>query len=145
MRLESAQRLLAAVQDAAEPSLHLSAVVVDLAGVEVASARMDGAAWFTLGIARSKARTAAAFGRTSAELDGLREAHPDVWRLAGDQLPFETTTLPGGILVSQGGAVVGAIGVSGAAPDVDVQVAEQAVAALVDEPSGGVPGSGTGR
>ncbi|MCD4526588.1 heme-binding protein [Nocardioides sp. cx-173] len=146
MRLETAQRLLTQVQEAAAASsLRLSMVVVDAGGIEVASARMDEAGWFTLGIARSKARTAVAFGRPSAELAAMRDAHPDVWRLADDQLPFAATTLPGGILIREEGAVVGAIGVSGAAPEVDVAVAEHAVATLAQAPSGVVPAGGTGR
>ncbi|MCD4534319.1 heme-binding protein [Nocardioides sp. cx-169] len=146
MRLETAQRLLASVHAAAtESSLRVSIVVVDARGIEVASARMDEATWFTLGIARSKARSAVAFGRPSADLGAMREAHPDVWRLADDQLPFEATTLPGGILVHDAeGAVVGAIGVSGAAPEEDVRVAQGAVSDLAAGHDSDVPSRGTG-
>lgn len=124
MRLDQAHALLAAVCEYADQrSLRLSAVVVDERGSDVALARMDGATWFTPGVARTKAGTAAWFRRPSGELAGMRANHPEVLRLAGVQLPFVPTDLPGGFPAYDGDLLVGAIGVSGATPEQDMDAA----------------------
>ncbi|MEV7009344.1 heme-binding protein [Streptosporangium sp. NPDC051022] len=116
----------AALARAAGDSLRVSVAVVDAMGRDVLVVRSDGATWFTPEVARSKARTAAAFRRDSATLTGLKESYPEVFTLAGDQVPFRPTTLPGGILLEVDGEIVGAVGVSGATPAQDVLCAEAA-------------------
>lgn len=128
MRLVRAQAMLGAVQEyGARHALRLSAAVVDARGHEVAGARMDGATWFTIGVAQLKARTAAWFGRPSADLAAIRVAYPEVLRLAGAQLPEAPTDLPGGIPVYEGSDLLGALGVSGGTPDQDVAAALAAI------------------
>ena len=128
MRLAGAEALLAAVREhAGNEALRLSAVVVDGRGHEVAGARMDGATWFTLGVARGKARTAAWFDRASGDLAPLRATYPEVFRLAGAQLPEPPTDLPGGVPIHVDGVLVGAIGVSGGTPEQDVAAALAAI------------------
>lgn len=130
MRLSQAQALLAAVQDyGGQHGLRLSAAVVDSSGHEVAAARMDDATWFTIGVAHVKARTAAWLRRPSADLAALRAAHPEVFRLAGEQLPETPTDLPGGLPVHDDSSLLGALGVSGASPDQDVAAALAAIQA----------------
>lgn len=92
--------------------------------------RGDGAPWFTAGVARAKAATAALMGAASGDLAGLRAAHPELLDLIGAQTPQPMTTLAGGVPVRLGGDVVGAIGVSGADPDEDVAFARAGIAAL---------------
>lgn len=125
----------AALERAAASGLRVSVAVVDRFGHDLAVVRADGATWFTAGIARAKARTAATFGRPSADLAGLQADHPEVFSLAADQLPFRPTTLPGGLPLLRDGSVVGAVGVSGASPEQDVRCAEAALAVL-NPPSG---------
>lgn len=131
MRLADAERLLAAVRAHAEAEdLRLSAAVVDERGIDVALARMDAATWLTAGVARTKAMTAAWFRRPSGDLAALRTAHPEVFRIAGRQLPSEPTDLPGGLPVYDAeGVLLGAIGVSGASPEEDVAAARAAIEA----------------
>lgn len=87
--------------------------------------RMDGASWFTLGVARDKAQTAAAFQRPSAALEPLWDAHPRLVPLIEEQLAFTPTTLGGGVpVLDSAGVIIGALGVAGALPDLDVQIAE---------------------
>lgn len=130
MRLAQAEALLAAVQQhARRQSLRLSAAVVDARGHEIAAARMDDATWFTIGVAHIKARTAAWFGRPSADLAAMRAAHPELFRLTGEQLPETPTDLPGGLPVYDDTGLVGALGVSGASPDDDVAAARAAIEA----------------
>lgn len=131
MRLAEAERMLAAVRaHAEEAGLRFSAVIVDERGIDVALARMDGATWLTAGVARTKAMTAAWFRRPSADLAGMRGAYPEVYRLAGAQLPTEPTDLPGGLPVyDAAGVLLGAIGVSGATPEQDVAAAQAGIKA----------------
>lgn len=131
MRLEQAEALLSAAQEyGTHHGLRLSVAVVDERGHEVAAARMDGASWFTPGVARAKARTAAAFGRPSGDLARMRAAYPEVLRLAGEQLPEAPTDLPGGLLVHDDSGLLGAVGISGAGSgEEDVAAALAALAA----------------
>ncbi len=133
LRLDRARVAVeAALARAARDDLRVSVAVVDAMGRDVLVVRGDGATWFTPEVARCKARTAAAFRRDSAALAGLRDSYPEVLALAGDQLPFRPTTLPGGILLELGGEIVGAVGVSGATPAQDVMCAEAARDACAD-------------
>lgn len=132
LMLSHAQALLAqAVQLAEEADRSISVVVVDGAGHEVASVRMDRASWFSVGVARAKAQTAAAFQSPSGALQPLWEAHPRLVPLVEQQLAFRPTTLDGGIpLTDSMGAVVGAVGVAGALPEIDLRIAEEVAGLL---------------
>lgn len=114
----------AAISTAEESGAAISVAVVDARGHDVLVFRADGAGWFTPGVARAKAGTAAAMGRTTRALGALNEAFPELLPLVGQQLPYTLTTLPGGVPLRIDGLVVGAIGVSGAHPDVDERCAE---------------------
>lgn len=132
MRLSDAQLMLeTVVRNATERSHRFSIAVVDHLGHEVASVRMDGARWLTPGVARIKARTAVAFSMPSSETANIQSAHPEVFRIAGEQLPFRPTTLPGGLPIFVDEDLVGGIGVSGAQPDEDVRAAQEAIAAAL--------------
>ena len=120
----------AALLRADELGVNVSVVVCDGYSRDIVVLRGDGASWQSVEIARSKARTAASFGRDSADLAAMRENWPDVFALAGDALPFRATTLPGGLAVIVNGAVVAAIGVSGALPEQDVAIARAGRALL---------------
>jgi glc operon protein GlcG len=114
-----------ALRIAAEDGLRLSIAIVDDHGREVCSARMDGANWFTLGVALAKGATAAVFGRPSDSLTTLKSEYPELFLHIDDQLAFRPTTLPGGVPLGADN-IVGGIGVSGAHPDVDLKVASAA-------------------
>lgn len=130
MDLSHAQSALAAViAHATGLGVAVSCSVVDGAGNEVLTARMPGAASFTPHIARTKARTAVAMRMDSADVAGLAATYPDLIPAIDEQMPFTITTLGGGVLLKAGNAVLGAIGVSGATPDQDIECARAAVAA----------------
>ena len=116
------------VQRASSLGLHVSCSVVDERGFEIVTMRMDGAPWFTPDVARTKARTAAVMGQSTAEFAALGEAYPALLALIDEQLPFTATTLPGGIAVLDGSEVLAGVGVSGAHPDEDIACARFAVA-----------------
>ncbi|MFD4295361.1 heme-binding protein [Rhodococcus sp. NPDC058505] len=120
----------AAFAAAAQQDKRVSVVVVDDRGHDVLAARSDGAPWFTAGVARAKAATAAAMGAASGDLAGLKVAHPELLELIGAQAAHPMTTLPGGVPIRLAGTVVGAIGVSGAEPDEDAAYARAGYAAV---------------
>lgn len=115
----------AAMQIAEELGASISVAVVDARGHDVLVVRADHAAWFTPGVARTKAATSAAMGRATRDLTAMSEAFPELLPLVAEQLPHPVTTLPGGVPLRVGGLVIGAIGVSGAHPDVDEQCAQR--------------------
>ena len=131
---------LAAAQDVAAASLaaaaaagrQVSVAVVDERGHDLVLLRGDGAAWFTPGVARAKAASAAVMRSPTAALGDLRSAYPELADLIDGQLAHPLTTLPGGVPLLLAGRHVGGLGVSGAHPDEDVAFAERGAAALAD-------------
>ena len=100
-------------------------VVVDRGGRIVASLRMDRAGFGKMDFAEAKAVAAAAWGfDTAGQADGAKD-FPGFARA-----PF-VQTVPGGIpiLSVDGMSMIGAVGVSGAAPSDDVGCAEAGVQA----------------
>lgn len=121
----------AAFEEAARLGLAVSACVVDLGGAEIATQRMDAAPPFTAGIARSKASSAAAMRRDTEQIAELKERVPEVLDLVAGQVGFTFTSLKGGIILRVGDTAIGAMGVSGASSDEDVQLARHAVASVL--------------
>lgn len=115
---------------AATRGLAVSVAVVDSHGYDLAVLRGHEASWFTPDVARIKARTAAAFSRSSESLESMRTAYPDLFKVIADTLPFAPTSLPGGLPVEIDGRVVGAVGVSGAQPDQDVALGHDALSSV---------------
>lgn len=111
----------------------LSFAVVDTAGHLVASARMDGAPFVTVEIARGKAfASAATGGQPGDNLDQRYRENPMVWGNAGP-LGYGAPMLPavGSLPIKLDGRVIGAVGASGAPSAVDVAVITAAIEAVV--------------
>lgn len=122
---EGAMRALEASQaEAVKKGWLLSIAVVDPAGELLAFVRMDGASPASIQNALGKARTAARFRRPTQAYDSLVAVRPGL-------LNFENMTpLEGGIPILFDGAVVGAIGVSGASSAQDAEVARAGAAVI---------------
>lgn len=101
--------------------------IVDAEGLPILLNRMDNAAVLAgVELAPGKARTAALFRRESGALeDVINGSRPAVVSARGFVL------MRGGIPLTVGGQVVGAIGVSADTPDHDQEIAKAGVAALV--------------
>ena len=107
--------------------LEVSIAVVDAHGTLVCTARMDRAYILTPDVALGKAYAAAAFRRTGRQ---MAEQWPP-----GAPVPAAMAIRTGGrfvagqgsLLLREGDEVVGAIGVSGAKPDEDEQIAQAGV------------------
>jgi uncharacterized protein GlcG (DUF336 family) len=126
--LEAAQRAVeAGLAYARERDLRMTVVVLDVAGLPAASARMDGARTISWDIALAKANTALRFQASTAD---LKERVKPENKVAIGALAPSIAFLGGGLPVARDGVVVGAIGASGASEDEDVECAEAALAAL---------------
>ena len=113
----------AAKAEAARRGLSVTIAVLDRAGHLVSLARLDGIHIGTVAVATAKAKTAALYNRPTAALSaGLAGGNTALLTLP------DLVALPGGLPLAVDGALVGAIGVSGAAPDVDEAIAAAGVA-----------------
>ena len=104
----------------------MTIAIVDDGGHLLGLARLDGAAPVSAHIAPAKAHTAAVGQRES----GAYEKMINDGRVAFLSAPHIAGMLGGGVPITVGEHVVGAIGVSGAKPDEDVEVARAGIAAL---------------
>jgi uncharacterized protein GlcG (DUF336 family) len=108
--------------------------VVDDSGVLKAFSRMDGAALLSVQVAQDKAYTAVGFGMgTDAWHDFIKDDPPlAMGATAGiDRL----VVFGGGYPIKLGGAVVGAIGVSGGHYSQDMEVAQAGLSVLDSAPA----------
>jgi glc operon protein GlcG len=120
-------RMMAAAE--AEASRHGWAVTIaicDDGGHLLALKRLDGVAPVSVYIAPEKARTAALGRRDSA----VYERMINEGRVSFLSAPILAGMLEGGVPVTVGAQVVGAVGVSGVKSNEDAQIARAAVAAL---------------
>ena len=113
-------------------NLQLSIVVLDTGGHVVSSARMDGAGFVTIEVARGKAFAVVATGGTPGDVLAKRyEDNPMVWGNVAS-LGYGAPLLParGSIPIYLNGALVGAVGASGAPSELDEQAIRAGIAAI---------------
>lgn len=123
--LSGAKKIAAAAElEAVGNKWNVVIVVVDDGGHLVYLQRLDGAPTGSIGVAIGKARTAAAFKRPTQVFDELAKTRPAITSIP-DIVPLE-----GGVPIMVGGQLVGAVGVSGASSQQDVQVANAGISAL---------------
>jgi uncharacterized protein GlcG (DUF336 family) len=97
-----------------------SVAVIDSSFHLKAALRADGAGPATLDIAYGKARAALGFGCSSRQIGDALLGNPLAAPSVLASLPGPVVLLPGAILLhDSAGAVIGAIGVAGGAPDDD--------------------------
>jgi glc operon protein GlcG len=130
---DGAQKAIAAaVAFASTKSVALSFAVVDAAGNLVAAARMDGAPFITIDIARGKAfASVAAGGQSGATLAQRYKENPMVWGNAGP-LGHGAPLLPsqGAQPIFLEGSLIGAMGASGAPSAIDEEIINHAIEAI---------------
>ena len=119
----------AGVRAAEEKGYQVAVTIVDASGNFMWSGRMDGTKFVAPDIARAKAFTAAAFRQSTAVLEEKANPKPvfytGVQVVHGGHIAIGQGALP----VWIGDEVVGGIGVSGAAPQEDEEVAAAALEA----------------
>lgn len=125
---DQARRAIAgAVAEARRVGVPMAIAVVDTAGHLVAFEKMDNTQTASINVAQDKAVSAATYRRpTKAFQDGLAAggAGLRILTLRG------ATAVEGGIPLTEGGRIVGAIGVSGGSSEQDGVVAAGGVAAM---------------
>jgi glc operon protein GlcG len=104
----------------------LAAAVVDRGGNLVASMRMDNAQLGAMSLAFDKAVTAVSFGYPTRAWSTSSAPGGSDWGLA-HTLGGRAVVFPGGVPVFADGALVGGLGVSGAASDIDEKCALSAI------------------
>src|SRR3954463_15347890 len=112
--LERANALIGAgIEEATREGLALAFAVVDAGGHLVALQRMDGAPWIAPEVALGKAWTAAAYGLPSASQgEKMKELH--AFSAAISAAPGgRYTPQIGGLPITEGDTVIGAMGASG--------------------------------
>lgn len=129
---QAGQALAAGIAFAKERSIALSFAIVDGAGHLVAAARMDGAPFMTIEVARGKAFAVAAAGGVPgrALADRYRD-NPMVWASAG-ALGYGAPLLPaaGAMPIWRDGKLLGAMGASGAPSEIDEAAVSHAIASI---------------
>jgi len=132
LTLEGAQRVLDGSLDHARSiGVAVCVAVTDRSGHLLAFARMDGAALLSVSIAQDKAYTVAAFGGLPThEWFGLIENDPAL--LHGIVKTDRLIVFGGGAPVLCGGALAGAVGVSGGRSEQDRAIAEAGAVRLAE-------------
>jgi uncharacterized protein GlcG (DUF336 family) len=131
MTLADAHRVIDAARIKADAmGIKLAFAVVDEGGHLVALARMDGAGPLTPSVAEGKAIGAALLRRDGAALLGIANDRPAFWTAVKDRDRVSMVPGPGSLVLTRDGAVLGAVGVSGARPEQDAECAEAGAAAI---------------
>jgi uncharacterized protein GlcG (DUF336 family) len=125
--LERAEAVIsAAVAEAKKHDWKLNVAVVDSGGNLVAFQRMDGAQLASIPIAQHKARTAVTFRReTKAFENGIQQNNFNYLITLDGMIASR-----GGIMLVDGGKLIGAVGCSGATGSQDEVVCKAAAATL---------------
>ena len=131
MTLEIAETAVRAVQARArELGTPITVTVVDEAGRLVLSARGNGTGFLTPETSRGKAVAAAAFRRPTKEMAEAAREHSLFWNALSGLVPGEVLPSTGGVPISVGGRVIGAIGCGGGSGEQDHQCALAGAAAV---------------
>jgi len=129
--LKEAQRMVDAMVEFSEKKgLNMSVAVVDATDTLVSFARMDEASPLTTRVSVNKAHTALELRRDTAEIiERLKTNQKDPYHFLRWGDPRFSPILGGVLVKSSDGAIVGAIGTSGAVATMDEEVARAGAAA----------------
>jgi glc operon protein GlcG len=132
LTLEQTQALTSAAHEhAAGDGLTVTVAVVDEGGLLQALARMDGAPPLSAQIAEAKATGAAVWHRDGDQLAAVHESRAGFFASVSSLARLPIIPADGSMVLRDGGAVLGAVGVSGAKPEEDRACAEAGVRAVL--------------
>jgi glc operon protein GlcG len=109
---------------AAQLGIKVTAAVVDEGGLLVALGRMDGAAPLSPQLAEAKAVGAAVLLRDGGALAQMAQDRPAFFAAADRLVRVPLIPGLGSVPIKQDGKIVGALGISGARPEQDLECAE---------------------
>jgi uncharacterized protein GlcG (DUF336 family) len=128
--LDAAQKVVEAAKGKAEEiGVPMNIAVVDAGNNLTAFARMDGAWLGSIDIAQNKAYTARAFDMSTKDLAPLCQPNQPLYGIEASN-DGNLIVFAGGIPLTDGEVVVGAIGVSGGSVEQDHEVAEAGAGAF---------------
>jgi glc operon protein GlcG len=142
LELNDCRALVSAGQAEAERrGAVVSLAVVDAGGHPLLLERRDGASPASAAAALAKARMAALNGKPTADLEAaINGPRPALQQLAAT-LGTPAAAMAGGLPLLLNGHCLGAIGISGMTPDVDIAIATAALTAFRGaNPAGGEAG-----
>jgi uncharacterized protein GlcG (DUF336 family) len=123
--------LIAAAHDRARrDAIRVTVAVVDEGGLLLGLSRMDGAPPLSAQIAEAKAVGAALWHRDGDSLAEVLQARPAFFQQVDRMVRVPLIGGLGSLLIRRGGAVLGAVGVSGAAPEQDKACAQAGLDAI---------------
>ena len=124
VELEQAQAIIRGAHEKARAmGIRITIAVVDEGGVLQALARMDGAFPVSPQLAESKAVGAAMWHRDGAALVTARRERPEFFSQVDRLLRTPLMPALGSVLLRREGAILGAVGVSGATGEQDLECA----------------------
>lgn len=97
----------------------LAVIVLDAGGHAVAFAREDGESLFRHDIARAKAMGALGMGDDTRVLAERAKGNPAFFQSVSVAVGGNIAFSPGGVLIREAGAIIGAVGISGDTGDCD--------------------------
>ena len=131
MTLDDARKIVdAGLAKAKGMGVKVSIVVVNEEGHIISLVRMDGAGFLTPDIAVGKAVAAAAFKRSSAEIQKSAETRQAFFAGISTLAHGRFLAGMGGLPILRGQEVLGAVGVSGAKPEEDQEIAKASIDAF---------------
>jgi glc operon protein GlcG len=131
LTLEQAQALIAGAHDKArEMEIRVTVAIVDAGGLLLALGRMDGAPPLSSQIAEAKAVGAALWQREGDSLQKLQAERPAFFDAVNHLVRLPIMPALGSVLIRSGETVLGAVGVSGAASEQDLECARAGLARL---------------
>jgi glc operon protein GlcG len=129
--LEDANKLVAGAHArAAVIGVNVSAAVVDEGGHLIALGRMDGAPPLSPQIAESKAVGAAMLLRDGGSLLQMSQDRPGFFSAVDRLVRMPLIPGPGSLPITRDGMTIGAVGVSGARPEQDLECAVAGLASI---------------
>lgn len=131
INLADARKIIdGSVVKAKEMGIKVSIVVVNAEGHVISLSRMDGAGFLTPDIALGKAIAAAAFKRSSAEVQASAQGKPAFYAGISTLAHGRFLAGMGGLLIVKDKEIRGAVGVSGGKPEQDQETAKAGIETL---------------
>ncbi|HEX6489153.1 MAG TPA: heme-binding protein [Candidatus Dormibacteraeota bacterium] len=127
---DALKAIAAAHAKAGELGVLVSATVLDEGGLPVAMGRMDGAMALSAQISEGKAIGAALLARDGDAVMAIAEQRLVFFQQVAQMARVPIVPGLGSLAIKRGGTCQGAIGISGAKPEEDLECARAALAAL---------------
>ncbi|MBB3542205.1 MULTISPECIES: heme-binding protein [unclassified Rhizobium] len=131
---DAKQMLQAAEVKAAKIGIPYNIAVVDAGGALIAFARQDGALEGSIDLAIGKAKTSRMFNKTTEYLAELAQPGAPLFGIEQSN-DGRVVIFGGGLPVTIGDQIVGAVGASAGSVEQDIAVAEAAAAAIMRNPT----------